>query len=99
MRAKTIFLLLFIVGCSNPIATAKKTFIPKPILNEIILDFKPITDSIIIKNKICLNKENIENLLYNIKFSRIYFNQQSLNLKLTQDYYSQIISDLGADEK
>jgi hypothetical protein len=91
-----IMLLTLLVSCNNH-SIPEKIIVPKPLINEAMPKFRKI-DIEVVGEKICLTKENAENLLYNIAMSRVYFNQQTMNLQLTQNYYSKIIVDLGAVE-
>ena len=95
MFSRILFSTL-LISCQHTIP--KKIVVPKPLINDIVFDFKKV-ESENIDGKICLSKENVENLLYNIAMSRIYFNQSQMNLKLTQDYYSNVVVGLGAIEK
>ncbi len=81
-----IIVLLSLISCTK--AIPKKIFVPKPIINDIVFEFKPMQ-----------NKNDINSLYYNIQLARVYFNQQTNNLKLTQDYYSKVIADLGGIEQ
>jgi hypothetical protein len=91
-----IMLLTLLVGCNNH-SIPEKIIVPKPLINEVMPKFRKI-DVEFVDEKICLTKENAENLIYNIAMSRIYFNQSQMNLQLTQNYYSKIVVDLGAIE-
>ena len=85
-------LLCLLCNCKNYFAD--KILIPKPVINQINPDFKSII-STIKDDEIYFDKENFANLTYNIKMSRIYYMQQEINLKMLQDYYIKVISDLG----
>jgi hypothetical protein len=91
-----IMLLTLLVSCNNH-SIPEKIIVPKPLINKVITKFRKI-DIEVVGDKICLTKENAENLLYNIAMSRVYFNQSQMNLELTQNYYSKVVVDLGAVE-
>ena len=91
-----LLILLLLSGCHNSIPS--KIIVPKPPINDIVLNFKPINHIEIINDKVCFLKEDAENLQYNISMSRVYFIQSQMNLKLVQEHYSKVMADLGVVE-
>jgi len=92
-----LLILLLLSGCHNSIPS--KIIVPKPPINDVVLNFKPIKHIEVINDKVCFLKEDAENLQYNIAMSRVYFIQLQMNLKLVQEYYSKIMADLGVVEQ
>ena len=92
MNAIKIMTILAISSCCpESSCQSLKLKIPKPVLISINPDFKPI--NFISKNdQIILDNTNEQNLVYNIKMSRIYYNQSQINLKMLQDYYNKLNS-------
>ena len=92
-----IMLLTLLVSFNNH-SIPEKIIVPKPLINEVITNFKEVNTETV-GEKICFTQDEFKNLIYDIKMSRIYFNQQTMNLELTQNYYSKVVVDLGAVEK
>lgn len=92
-----LLILLLLSGCHNSIPS--KIIVPKPLINDVVLKFKPIKHIEVINDKVCFLKEDAENLQYNIAMSRVYFIQSQMNLKLVQEHYSKVMADLGVVEQ
>ena len=92
-----LLILLLLSGCNHSIPS--KIIVPKPPINDIVLNFKPIKHIEVINGKVCFLKEDAENLQYNIAMSRIYFIQSQMNLKLVQEHYSKVMAGLGVVEQ
>ena len=87
-----IALILLFSSCTNHVPMATKIVIPKPVIIEINPYFKPLqieqTDQI-------YTIKNLQDLLYNIKMSRIYFNQCKTNIELIQQYYDNALASFN----
>jgi hypothetical protein len=97
MKKALLFILLS--SCTSGIGD-NKILVPKPTINPVIPQFKSLDQApTIVNDMACFNRSDIDALLYNAKMARIYYNQQTMNLQLTQEYYSKVILQLGGIEQ